>query len=82
MSIEETMREYTRIRMKMYMDKAKKNSWTKGEEEKLYDNIMELCSLHDYCYIGLGVNERQLLDDVKTQHELKKQLRKLSGMII
>lgn len=82
MTVEETMREYTRTRMKMYIDKAHKNAWKAGEEEKLYDNIMELCSMHDYCYVGLGVSERQLLDDVKTQHELKVQLKKLNGMIM
>lgn len=82
MTVEETMREYTRTRMKMYIDKAHKNAWKAGEEEKLFDNIMELCSIHDYCYVGLGVSERQLLDDVKTQHELKVQLKKLNGMIM
>lgn len=82
MTIEETMREYTSTRMKMYIDKAQKNEWRAGEEEKLYDNIMELCSMHDFCYVGLGVYERQLLDDIKTHHALKVQLKKLNGMIM
>lgn len=82
MTIEDTMREYTSTRMKMYMDKAKSNTWNTGEEEKLYDNIMELISMHDYCWVGLNVSDYQLLDDVKTQHELKLQLKKLNGMIL
>lgn len=82
MTVEETMREYTSTRMKMYLDKARAGKWRTGEEEKLYDNIMELVSMHNYCYVGLGVTERQQLDDVKTQHELKMQLKKLNGMIM
>lgn len=82
MNLEETMREYTSTRMKMYLDKARTGKWRPGEEEKLFDNIMELVSMHDYCYVGLGVTERQQLDDVKTQHELKTQLKKLTGMIM
>lgn len=82
MTVEETMREYTSTRMKMYMDKAKSNTWNTGEEEKLYDNIMELISMHDYCWVGLNVSDCQLLEDVKTQHELKTQLKKLNGMMI
>ena len=82
MTVEETMREYTSTRMKMYIDKARKGKWRDGEEEKLYDNIMELMSMHDYCYVGLGVTERQQLEDVKTQHTLKEQLKDLNKMII
>lgn len=82
MTVEETMREYTSTRMKMYIDKARTGKWRAGEEEKLYDNIMELISMHDYCYVGLGVTERQQLDDVKTQHELRMQLKKLNLMIV
>ena len=82
MTVEETMREYTSTRMKMYMDKAKSNTWDTREEEKLFDNIMELISMHDYCWVGLNVSDYQLLEDVKTQHELKLQLKKLNGMII
>lgn len=82
MNVENTMREYTSTRMKMYLDKEKTGTWKPGEEEKLYDNIMELISMHDYCYVGLGVTERQQLEDVKTRHELKTQLKKLNGMII
>lgn len=82
MNLEETMREYTSTRIKMYLDKARTGKWRTGEEEKLFDNIMELVSMHDYCYVGLGVTERQQLDDVKTQHELKTQLKKLTGMIM
>ena len=37
----------------MYIDKEAWK-WKAGEEEKLYDNIMELISMHDYCYVGLG----------------------------
>ena len=43
---------------------------------------MELISMHDYCYVGLGVTERQQLEDVKTQHELRMQLKKLNLMIV
>lgn len=82
MTVEETMREYTSTRMKMYIDKARVGKWRDGEEEKLYDNIMELISMHDYCYVGLGVTERQQLEDVKTQHSLKEQLKDLNKMII
>lgn len=82
MTVEETMREYTSTRMKMYIDKARTRKWRTGEEEKLYDNIMELISMHDYCYVGLGVKERQQLEDVKTQHNLKEQLKELNKMII
>lgn len=82
MTVEETMREYTSTRMKMYLDKARTRAWKSDEEERLYDNIMELCSMHDYCYVGLNVAERQQLDDVKAQHELKQQLKKLTGMIM
>ena len=82
MTIEETMREYTSTRMKMYIDKAKKGKWKTGEEEKLYDNIMELISMHDYCYVGLVVIERQQLDDVKSHHEWKTQINKLKGMVM
>ena len=49
MTVEETMREYTSTRMKMYIDKARTGKWKDGEEGKLYDNIMELISMHDYC---------------------------------
>lgn len=82
MTVEETMREYTSTRMKMYIDKARTGKWKDGEEGKLYDNIMELISMHDYCYVGLGVKERQQLEDVKTQHNLKEQLKDLNKMII
>ena len=82
MTTEETMREYTSTRMKMYIDKTRTEKWKVGEEEKLYDNIMELISMHDYCYVGLGVTERQQLEEVKTQHQLKIQLKELNGMII
>lgn len=82
MTIEETMREYTSTRMKMYIDKAKTGKWKTGEEEKLYDNIMELISMHDYCYVSLGVTERQQLEEVKAQHNLKAQLKELNKMII
>lgn len=82
MTVEETMREYTNTRMKMYIDKMRTGKWKAGEEEKLYDNIMELISMHDYCYVGLGVSERQQLEEVKAQHKLKEQLKELSKMII
>lgn len=82
MTVEETMREYTSTRMQMYIDKARTEKWKAGEEEKLYDNIMELISMHDYCYVGLGVTERQQLEDVKTQHQLKVQLKELNKLII
>lgn len=82
MTVEETMREYTSTRMKMYIDKERTGKWRTGEEEKLYDNIMELISMHDYCYVGLGVKERQQLDDVKSYHQLKMQMRDLAGMIM
>ena len=82
MTVEETMREYTSTRMKMYIDKAKAGKWNSEEEERLYDNIMELISMHDYCYVGLGVKERQQLDDVKSHHEWKTQINKLKGMVL
>lgn len=82
MTVEETMREYTSTRMKMYLEKAKTNSWNAGEEEKLFDNIIELISMHDYCWVGLNIADHHLLEDVKTQHELKLQLKKLNGMIL
>ena len=37
----------------------------RGEEEKLYDNIMELISMHDYCYVGLGVNWKTAIRELK-----------------
>lgn len=76
MTVEETMREYTSTRMKMYIDKEHNGKWRDGEEEKLYDNIMELISMHDYCFVGLGVKDRQQLDEVKSYHQLKMQMRK------
>lgn len=82
MTVEETMREYTSTRMKMYLDKAKSGKWREGEEEKLFDNIMELISMHDYCFVGLGVADRQQLDNVKTQHKIEIQMKKLKEMIM
>lgn len=82
MTVEETMKEYTSTRMKMYIDKSRTGKWNEGEEEKLYDNIMELISMHDYCYVGLGIVERQQLDDVKSYHEWKNNIKELKGMII
>ena len=82
MTTEETMKEYTSTRMKMYIDKSRTGKWKTGEEEKLYDNIMELIAMHDYCYVGLGITERQQLDDVKSYHEWIKQINDLKGMII
>lgn len=81
MTTEETMKEYTSTRMKMYIDKSRTGKWKEGEEEKLYDNIMELISMHDYCYVGLGVVERQQLDDVKSYHEWKVQINTLNALI-
>ena len=82
MTTEETMKEYTSTRMRMYIEKARAKNWKKGEEEKLYDNIMELISMHDYCFVGLSIADRQLLDDVKSYHELNAQLKELTGMIL
>ena len=82
MTTEETMKEYTSTRMKMYIDKSRTGKWKAGEEEKLYDNIMELIAMHDYCYVGLGITERQQLDDVKSYHEWIQQINDLKGMIM
>ena len=38
--------------------------------------------MHDYCFVGLSIADRQLLDDVKSYHELNAQLKELTGMIL
>ena len=43
MDTENTLREYTETRMKMYLDMIK-TKCKKEDEAKLYDNIMELIS--------------------------------------
>lgn len=69
METDETLREYTETRMKMYLDLVRTKC--KAEEEmKLYDNIMELISCMDYCFVGLNIAQSQILDDVKHKHKL------------
>lgn len=69
METENTLREYTETRMKMYLDMIK-TKCKKEEETKLYDNIMELISCMDYCFVGLNVTGVQMLDEIKTKHKI------------
>lgn len=69
METENTLREYTETRMKMYLDMVK-TKCRKEDEEKLFDNIMELISCMDYCFVGLNVTGLQMLDEIKTKHKI------------
>lgn len=69
--------EYAIIRMKMYVEKEKSRAWKKGEEKQMYSDLMELCSLIDYCYIPLGIYGHQLVYEVKQIHRRKEEMKKL-----
>lgn len=69
METENTLREYTETRMKMYLDMIK-TKCKREDEAKLYDNIMELISCMDYCFVGLNVTGVQMLDEIKTKHKI------------
>lgn len=68
MTTEVNLREYTETRMKMYIDMTERKSYTREEETKLYDNIMELISCLDYCFVGLSIGGLQTLSEVKNKH--------------
>ena len=54
MTPEHKLREYTETRMK----------------RDIYDNIMELMSCLDYCFVGLSMNGLQTLTEVKNKHAI------------
>ena len=70
MITEVCLREYTETRINMYIDMIEHKSYTKEEEKRLYDNIMELVSCMDYCYVGLTINGIQKLTEVKNKHAI------------
>lgn len=70
MTTENNLREYTETRMKMYIDMIERSSYTREEEKQLYDNIMELVSCLDYCFVGLSMNGLQALTTVKNKHAI------------
>ena len=70
MTTENNLREYTETRIRMYLDITDRNSYTWEEENKLYDNIMELISCMDYCFVGLSINGLQTLTKVKNKHAI------------
>lgn len=70
MTTENNLREYTETRMKMYIDMIEKKTYTKEEEKQFYDNIMELMSCLDYCFVGLSTNGLQTLTEVKNRHAI------------
>lgn len=70
MITENNLREYTETRMKMYIDMIEHKTYTKEEEKQFYDNIMELMSCLDYCFVGLSMNGLQTLTEVKNKHAI------------
>ena len=70
MTTENNLREYAETRMKMYIEMVERKSYTWEEEKKLYDNIMELVSCLDYCFVGLSMNGLQTLTKVKNKHAI------------
>lgn len=70
MTTENNLREYTETRMKMYIDMIERSSYTREEEKQFYDNIMELVSCLDYCFVGLSINGLQTLTTVKNKHAI------------
>ena len=70
MTTENNLREYTETRMKMYIDMIERNTYTWEEEKQFYDNIMELVSCLDYCFVGLSINGLQTLTTVKNKHAI------------
>ena len=70
MTTENNLREYAETRMKMYIEMVERKNYTWEEEKKLYDNIMELVSCLDYCFVGLSMNGIQKLTTVKNKHAI------------
>ena len=70
MTAENNLREYTETRMKMYIDMIERKTYTKEEEKQFYDNIMELISCLDYCFVGLSMNGLHTLTEVKNKHAI------------
>lgn len=70
MTTENNLREYAETRMKMYIDMVDHKKYTWEEEKQFYDNIMEIMSCLDYCFVGLSINGLQTLTEVKNKHAL------------
>lgn len=78
MTTENNLREYTETRMKMYIEMIKRKTYTKEEEKQFYDNIMELMSCLDYCFVELSMNGLQTLTEVKNMHAIIKNKNELN----
>lgn len=70
MTTENNLREYAETRMKMYIDMVERKSYTWEEEKQFYDNLMEIMSCLDYCFVGLTINGLQTLTEVKNKHAI------------
>lgn len=57
--------EYINTRMSMYIEAYRIERVSTEELKRMYDNIKELCSLCDYCFIGFTINMRQKLDEIE-----------------
>lgn len=76
MTIEENVRDYAKARISMYIEQmTPKQKISDKEELRLYDNIMEVLSLIDYCFIQLDLSTELKLATVEARH--KAQINKL-----
>lgn len=57
--------EYINTKMSIYIEAYRVQKLGRDEMKRMYDNIKELCSLCDYCFIGFTINMRQKLDEIE-----------------
>lgn len=76
MTIEENIRDYVNARISLYIEQmTPKQKISDKDELKLYDNIKEVLSLIDYCFIQLDLSTELKLRTVEARH--KAQVNKL-----
>lgn len=69
MDKEKLIRDYIDARCDHYIKKLDKGEISKEEEAKLYDNIIELCSMCDYIYMQLTLELIAKIGTVRSGHK-------------
>lgn len=76
MTIEDNVRDYANARISMYIEQMTPRQKISDQDElRLYDNIKEILSLIDYCFIELDLSTELKLRTVEARH--KAQVNKL-----
>lgn len=76
MTIEENIREYANARISTYIEQmTPKQKISDQDEMRMYDNIKEVLSLIDYCFIQLDFRTELKIRTVEARH--KAQVNKL-----